>query len=1176
MPMTKAQELACTTRGGGRLVAAAAGSGKTRVLVERLMRRVDEGADIDDFLVVTYTRAAAGELRSRILSALSERIAARPADRRLRRQTELCCRADIGTIDSICGKILRDNAHMAKIAPDFKVAEPEKADAIRAAVLDKVLDAVYETLDDHPDRRSLIDSFGAGRDDAALGELLLRLHTAVQSHPHPEDWLDAQRASLRGRPGADAGETGWGAYVLERVSAGAGFWAERMEEALQRMRQEGDAKLFKAYASSYADTAAGLRSLAAAAASHGWDDAREHSLVPFPTLGGYRGGDPLKDVVKAVRDACKKACGKWADLFSPASAELMEEMASAAPALEALLELTGQLDRAYAAEKRRQGVVDFSDQEHFVLRLLEDGSNGLAQALSRRYAEVLVDEYQDVNECQDTLFRLLSDGGKKLFMVGDVKQSIYRFRLADPTIFLRKFTSWPDAANDTPPGEPGRVLLRENFRSRPEILSAVNHVFFNIMSPALGELRYDDDSALRPGGNIPEGGPRVKMTVLTLPETDEEEETDVRPDIAALEAEYVAGQIRDMVDSGATILDNGVTRPAEYGDFAILLRSYKASAARYRAALTARGIPSVVQQGGGFFRSLEVSVLLSLLSVIDNPRQDVPLIAVLRSPVYGFTADELSAIRAADKDAEFYDALTLRAEQDERCAAFLRELEGYRALGTDLSVEALLERICETTDLPALLSSMPDGEARLENLRLLSDHARQFEQDGYRGLFRFVNWMRRLEKRGEEPHGGALEQRSAVQVISIHRSKGLEYPIVFLAGTARRFNKSDSRPAVLLHPTMGVGGKVIDVRRGIRYPTLAWRALAARLDEDTLSEEMRVLYVAMTRAKERLYITGMWRNAQKEMDKLRQGLTSPLSPELLRADLSPGCWLIRAALLPGSPIELALVSAEKTVETAVEQPESVPAEEPVPAPAVPAERPYEWAWAENLPSKITASALEGTEPPDEDAASLAPESARRASPRRPVLGEARPMTGAEKGTAAHLVMQYVDFARCGDAEGVAGEIRRLRDLGHLTAEQADAVDAGSILRFFRSDIGQRLLAAEQVWRELRFSLLSGAEEFFPVPEGEKLLFQGVVDCCIREGDALTVIDYKTDYVTPEALAAKTAEYAPQLRSYARALERILGLRVKEGVLFFLRTGQTAAVELKKNKKNSCISEIALL
>ena len=1157
MPLTNDQKTAVESRGGARLVSAAAGSGKTFVLVERLMRYVDDGHDIDRFMVVTYTRAAAGEMRSRILAALNERIAARPPDRRLRRQTELCCRASIGTIDSICGALLRRSAHAARIAPDFKVAEQDRAETMLAAALDDVLEEVYGSLDAHPERRALVDSFGAGRDDTTLSELVLQIYHAVQSHPHPELWLRQKRAALAVEGVEDAIATPWGAVLLRGVASQADYWAGRMESYLSQLLEPEREGLQKAYASRLAVAAEGLRAMGAAA-RESWDKARGVE-VEFPRLGVYKGDDPLAESIKLAWKDCKSVCrDKWAPLLSDDSATLLSEIESTRPALGALLELVERLDTVYAERKRRAGLVDFSDQEHMVLRLLEDPDSGLAAELSARYDEVLVDEYQDVNECQDALFRLLSDGGRKLFMVGDVKQSIYRFRLADPTIFLDKYNRWGRVGPDTPEGEPGKILLRENFRSKSSILEAANHVFYNLMSPELGELRYDDEAALRAGVSEQAGGERVVFTMLDMAA-----ETDDGPGKTVREAEYVAGQIRALLDAGTTVSDgHGGERKLRCGDIAVLLRSNKNVGERYRQALSARGIPAVSQQGGGFFRSLEITVLLALLAVVDNPRQDVALIAALRSPLYGFSPDDLADIRRYDKDHDFYTALTLASGDRPDAAAFLAELEAYRALAADLSVEDLLGRICERRDVYALLSAMPDGEDRRENVRALLHYARLFEQDGYRGTFRFLEWLQRLEKAGEEPRTGAVEARDAVLISSIHHSKGLEYPVVFLCDTTHRFNLRDSAAAVLSDPRLGVGGKVVDVRRGVRYPTLAWRAIARETKIKSLSEELRVLYVAMTRAKERLYITGTWADAEKAQRRFSEGLTSPLPPELLLTDGSMGDWLLRAALLPASPIVLRVESAA----AAATPLPPLPAGEPLRVPETGEEAPavrwaYPMEWASALPSKLTASALEGTDP-DPDAASIAPETKRRAAPRRPRLDADAPLTAAERGTAVHTALQFVDFARCTTRQGIEEELAHLRAQGHLSPRQAEAVDPAMLERFFRSDTGRRALRAEGLWRELRFSLLTPAERFFPVPAGEQVLLQGVVDCCFLEDGALTVVDYKTDYVTPDTLAAKTAEYAPQVRVYAMALERMLGYPVKEGVLFFLRAGREARIALE--------------
>ena len=1169
MPLTNHQELAAESRGGARLVSAAAGSGKTKVLVERLMRYVDRGADIDQFLVITYTRAAAAELRSRILSALGERIAADPMNRRLRRQTELCCRASIGTIDSICGRFLRENTHLAGISPDYRVIEPDRSDEICERVLDKLLEELYETIEEDAGVRALVDSFGSGDNDDRLSALVLRLYKSLQSHADPDAWLAEQRERLTDAWN-DAGDTPWGQYLLSRTRSQAQYWAERIEELRLRLDEpDRDAKIKKAYGKNLDFAGDAARDMARAAAL-GWDKARLACPGSFPRRGIYKGDDPLAQRIIAVWTGFKDTAAKWQELFANDSDALLRDLAVNTPAVDALLALTQKLGAAFAAEKKRQGVCDFSDQEHLVLRLLMDSSNGLAAALSSRYTEVLVDEYQDVNACQDALFRLLSDNGRKLFMVGDVKQSIYRFRLADPTIFLKKYETWPDIETAEPCEEPGRILLRENFRSRPEVLESANHVFRNIMSRELGELEYDEAAALRPGPgrDFPVGGGApTEFCILTPPGGgDDEDEDDERPDKVLHEARYIASRIRRMVDERTPVTEDKTLRPCTYGDFAILLRSNKAVTPRYRAALAEQGIPSVSQQGGGFFRSTEITSLLALLGVIDNPHQDVPLIAVLRSPLFGFTPDELSAIRAADRNSDYYTALCLRAKEDEHCAAFLAELESYREIAPDLSIEALLARICDKAGVFALLAAMPDGAARRENVCQLIEFARQFEQDGYRGVFRFIRWMKQLDEHGKEPRTGTLETRNAVQIISIHHSKGLEYPIVFLADTAHKINLQDRNSDVLIHPSLGIGGRVIDSSRGISYPTIALRAISAKLTQESLSEEMRVLYVAMTRPKDRLIITATWKTPEKTLDALRDDLTAPIAPQLLEKSASLSRWIALAALLPDSPIKMRIIpaSGESASETA--PPEIEPAE---PGECVALSEALTWEypyrWAEELPSKITASALEGTDA-DPDAQSIAPEAQRRRLFRRPVFGaKDAPLTGTARGIAVHTVLQFIDYSCVSTPEQVRGEIERLKNAEHITPAQAAAVEPKAICKLFASPVGQRILHADEVWRELRFSLLTGAETVFDAPAGEEVLLQGVADCCIREGDALTVVDYKTDYVTAETLAARASEYAPQVRAYAAALTRLLGKPVREGVLFFLRTGESVSIDCRAKK-----------
>ena len=906
---TPEQRAAIDTRGSTVLVSAAAGSGKTRVLTERLMAYLTDAetpVDIDRFLVITYTRAAAAELRSRILDGIYARIAPAPETPRRRRQAALCARAEIGTIHSFCADFLRANCAALALAPDFQVADTERCIALRTTALEHTLERAYARMDADAGFRLLADTVGNGRDDARLGELVLTpldkqaipvLRNRTQCHARPEQWV-AQQVELLALDGVtDAGATPWGRSLLARVRESAAHWAGVLDEQLSIMAAHDMEWLYGIYGTSFGSTAAGLRAVVRAC-DQSWDTAvAALQDVPFPRLGSTRKPpDPdVRDRVKAQRDAAKKAIQALQKQINIPSAQALADLHTTAPAMQALLALTLDFGAAYAAEKRRRSLVDFSDLEHMTAQLLtdEDGApTELARQLSGRYTEIMVDEYQDVSEVQDLIFRAVSREGNNLFFVGDVKQSIYRFRLADPTIFLDKYARFADF-RAAAPGAPRRILLRENFRSRRAVLEAANHVFSNIMSRALGELDYDDAARLRAGASYPGDDVLPELAVLELPGADDDAPT---PEKAALEADYAARRIRALIDSGTPVWENGAERPAHYGDVVILLRSANSVGPVYRAALEAHGIPVSAETSGGFYTSEEVSVLRSLLAVVDNPHQDVPLIAALRSPLFGLTADDLAAVRTCDREHDFYTAVTLAAETRDDCRDFLDVLARYRALSIELPLSEFLWHVVDDRAVMALTSAMPDGELRRRNVLLLLDLAQQFERTGARGLHRFLLWMQRQETEGVEPAAPGGESRS-VRILSIHKSKGLEFPFVFLCDTARLFNKSDTRASVLVHPALGLGPKCTDLEHGVEYPTIARQAIAAQLLSEMLSEEMRLLYVAMTRAKERLVITGTTRDIGKTVSTLTATATVPLAPELLRAAQSPLFWLLQSALL---------------------------------------------------------------------------------------------------------------------------------------------------------------------------------------------------------------------------------------------------------------------------------------
>ena len=1159
---TPSQKLAIEDRGGELLVSAAAGSGKTRVLTERLMRWITEGdapRSIDNFLIITFSTAAAAELRSRISEELSARAAADPGSKRLRRESALVRRAQIGTIHSFCSALLREYAGRAGIAPDFAIADEDRARELRRLSLETVLEAAYAEAE--PGFIQLADTVGAGTDDRRLESLVLELHGKLQSHARPGDWA-ARQSELFETGAEDAADTPWGRELLESAADELLWWAGEFDELVRSLA--GFEKMGKAYVPSFSETASSLRG-AAKRAAEGWDALREALPIAFPRLGSLRGGgeDPeLAERAKARREACKKAAKRIEKGFTLPSEQLLRDMRATAPAMRALLKLVGDFDAEYTRRKRRRSLLDFADLEHLAARLLTepDGSpTETAREVSRRYAEVMVDEYQDVSLVQDMIIRAVSDSGRRLFMVGDVKQSIYRFRLADPTIFLKKYESYADAPQ--PEGVPRRVFLRESFRSRGEVVDAVNAVFGCLMSKGLGEMEYDERARLRAGLEYPGVVPVPELVAVPLPGADEDEE---RPDKIEVEAAYVARMMRRLVETGAKISEGSALRPLGYGDIAVLLRSVNVSGPVWRRVLAREGVPVEAGQSGGFFEAPEVAVILSLLAVIDNPRQDVALISVLRSELFGFTNDELTEIRLMSGEGDFYAALRARAEVSEKARAFLDTLARLRDFARDSELATLIWEIYESLGCMALCSAMRDGEGRRARLLRLFELARSFETTGWRGLRRFLDWLRSMRERGEEPAFPDEDGGGAVRIMSIHRSKGLEFPVVFIGDTARQFNRSDLRGSVLVHPELGLGPKFTDAARGIEYPTLARRAVANRLERELLSEELRLLYVAMTRARERLFITCAMADPQKTMDKLAPAAQEHIPAQALLPMRSMAEWLICAALgTGGRALTLSIGGDEegaprRVTPAAQPEPERTGEEaSPVDFDALLAWR-YPHSGAETLPSKLTATELKSLAEPDAESAELLPRAARTF--RRPDIAlAARRLTAAERGTATHLALRYLELGALTTPEAAREAVDRLAAAGKLSAHEAAAVDAAGLCRFALSPLGRRIAAAPRVLREFPFALLCPAERFFPGAEGEELLLQGVVDCCLIEPDGAVIVDYKTDRIAPEAAPERAKRYAAQLETYAWAVSRITGLAVKAKIVYFLQPGE--AVEL---------------
>ena len=1178
---TQEQYDAIHDRGGETLVSAAAGSGKTKVLVERLMSWItDQGAEIDDFLVITFTRAAAAELRIRIVDGLQALLEEDPGNRSLRRQTTLVYGAQISTVHGFCTSFLRENACQLDLPPDFRILEDTEEKLLRRSVLKEVLEARYEAMTPAFARLSDDLSFGQ-RDDSRVEELTLELYEKLRSQPDPSAWMAEQRQRLRMEGLTDAGQTPWGRLLLEQAARSAAWCRRELEQGLADMA--GDEMLMKNYAPAFQTAVRSLTQFEAACAD-GWDAALAALPIQFLNLKGQgKFEDPaLRARMKGLWSRSKDRFQALPGLLFCTSAEAAEDLADVAPVMEALFDLVEDFTAACMAEKRRRKGLDFSDLEHLTLRALTERPE-LAAACAARYREVLVDEYQDTNGVQDAIFRAVSDGGRKLFCVGDVKQSIYRFRLADPTIFLEKYRRFPPSAQAAE-GEPRRLILSRNFRSRPGILAACNFVFSNIMSREMGEVDYTEDQRLQYGPGRDDGTDpgHVELVLLDLTEeTPADEKTNWR----LREARYIAAAIRQMLDEEQMILDpdSGQKRPVRPEDIAILMRDVAGGARGYfTRALQAHGIPCHTSGETGFFEALEISQLLSLLAVVDNPRQDVALLAVLRSPLFGFSGDRLAELRLLDGDAGFYDLLRLAAERgEEDCRRVLETVETLRECAVDDTVEQLLRRACGLLDAPSVFRALRGGEDRGANLDALLDYARRFEDTGRRSLFDFLRHMEGLQEAGQAPKLPGRGGGEGVTVMTIHGAKGLEYPVVFLASLAKSFNLDDLRKELLIHPALGVGPRRLERERRLQYPTLPRAAVARQLEMERKAEEMRLLYVAMTRARDRLIMLCSFDKPAGVLKKLGEVWSAPADPVVIESQSCMGKWLLLAALgrpealplrleadwqndallpLPdGYPwtITMARPPEEGRMKqtasgAAASQPEVSPEEIERLRRELFAAYPHEAAT--QLPSKLTATGLKGRAL-DREAAADAPTPSPALTFRRPQFAaDARGLTAAQRGSAHHLAMQYLDFSRTDTVQKIREQLRRLAQEQFLSEEQARAVDAEKLLTFFRSPLGRRLREAEGLQREFKFSVLLPAALYDPEAGEDEILLQGVVDCFWPEDGGLTVLDFKTDRIAPGGEAERAESYRTQLDAYARALTEVFGLPVRRRLLWFFATG----------------------
>jgi ATP-dependent helicase/nuclease subunit A len=928
---TDEQWAAIAEEGSHLLVAAAAGSGKTAVLVERIIRRVADPQrplEMDALLVATFTNAAAAEMKERIRRALEEALEKAPDSRHLERQLALLPQAAITTLHSFCLEVVRRYAPVIGLDPGFRMASETEAELLRMDTLDELFEKTYEQQGENGELARLAELFGGERSDEPLHRLILDLHEFARSHPWPAHWLRQMASQFRMADAASLSGSIWVQTLLGDVRLKLQGALLMLQNGLRLCGEPGGPS---PYADTLQEDLAAVGRVLEALETNDWAAWQQAAAgCVFGRLKPCRGDqfDPdLQEQVKSLRDAAKKTLGKLSEDWLARSPErCAEEMRRLAPDMEAIAELVIEFDALYEKAKRSKGLLDFGDLEHYALRILRDPASApgaeipsaAAEAYQNRFAEIYLDEYQDTNEVQEAIVSLIarSDPGN-VFMVGDVKQSIYRFRLAEPGLFMRKYKTYDLWKKDDPapaaPEEGLRIDLACNFRSRREILDAVNHVFRLIMREPVGEMNYDSRAELVYGNGYPDvpdgtgaqGSPwDVELLVLDAAQPAEEEAAEI-PDAAnaeedqtadeteeleaaQAEARCIAAEIRRLMGDPATgaapftVYDGRscLYRPLQYRDIVILLRATSAQAPVFIEELKAAGIPAYADLATGYFEAVEVDVMLSLLSVIDNPRQDIPLAGVLRSPMVGLSAEELARIRLCNRGGEFWDAV-MAAQKDESLperlrgivSFFVSRLDKWRDFARREPLADLIWMIYRETGFYDFVGGMPGGMQRQANLRALADRARNFESSSrFRGLFRFLRFLSRMRESGADLGAARAlgEGEDVVRILSIHKSKGLEFPVVFAAGLGRSFNRQDLNGAFLMHKTLGFGPRMLEPETRVTYPTLPQLAIRRKLEAEMLAEEMRVLYVALTRPKEKLFLVGTVKDAAKAWDKWRE------------------------------------------------------------------------------------------------------------------------------------------------------------------------------------------------------------------------------------------------------------------------------------------------------------------
>ncbi|KGX92637.1 ATP-dependent helicase [Pontibacillus halophilus JSM 076056 = DSM 19796] len=1236
---TPEQEEAIYTSGTDMLVAAAAGSGKTAVLVERIIQKLlnqDNPTDIDTLLVVTFTNAAAQEMRNRVAEALEEALVQYPDSTHLRKQLSLLQRASISTLHSFCLDVVRSYAYMLDLDPGFRIADTIEADLLRQEIVEDLFEEWYGKEGEERDRFfEVVDRFSSDRSDVEVEQLMLDVYDFAMQNPNPDTWMEGVKRMYEVSP--DQGEEGlsWLPILKRDVRGQLEAMMQETEQALQLTREsDGPYHYAEAIDDDRLKMAEALGLL-----DQSWSELQNYMQQSgsFQKLSGKKVecSEDKKERVKKLRDRYKK---RWnslkEDWFTRSLDAHLQDMNRLSPVVDQLMVLVKEFRTRFQQKKKERAIVDFADLEHYCLQILLGDSSTedafipseVAYLYREQFTELLVDEYQDTNLVQETILRLLTDGedAANLFMVGDVKQSIYRFRHAEPTLFMNKYKEFKE---ETHPAK--RIDLARNFRSRKEVLHGTNYIFRQILDEEVGEMNYEQDAELIYSNKIYDelvsSDADAELLIIDR-EANEEAEQDAEGENfqdlekAQLEARAYADKIKTWLGHGdqpaLQVVDKatGAMRPIQYRDIVILMRSMT-WAPTIIEELKQQGIPVYAELSTGYFEAIEIQIMISLLKVVDNPRQDIPLASVLRSPIVGLNEDELTSVRLADKKGTYYEALKQyrrvgdSKELIQKVDDFLTRLNSFRKRARQGSLSELIWGIYRETGYYDFVGGIPGGRQRQANLRALYDRARTYEATTFRGLFRFLRFIERIEERGEDLGAARAlgEQEDVVRIMTIHKSKGLEFPAVLVGAMDKEFNTSDLRQKYLLHKDLGFGSKFIDPEKRIMYPTLVYHALKREKQRELLAEEMRVLYVALTRAKEKLVMVGNVKSLEQRLEKWREWVSHKdwvlpaqyrleaktyldwVGPSLIRHE---GAMDLRGdvnvELVPDaiyrdeSKWKVSLVHGSVyTNPDVVEEEESEaleyairnwePLEEQELNDDVDRRLSFQYEHQDAVSHRAKQSVTElkrQRELQDENSGQSLIQNVKRPIVDRPrFMQESKELTGAEIGTAMHTVMQHLPFDRALAAFEIEEKVSEMVHNELLTYEESEVVQTEAIEAFYVSEIGRKMIAADTLYREVPFTLVLPANEVYADWKDdteEKVFIQGVIDTIIPEEDGWVILDYKTDRVdTPvtDATEKKLQDrYRTQLKLYAEALQRIWKQPIKETYLYFFHASLLTKME----------------